>query len=379
MEKNKINNGLVFLYIIVLLPFLRINRINEIIGSSGLKLYMIISALVLFVVFLLSVGKVRVTKTFYSFLLYQGIIVLSTLFFRGFEWGIMLVLVVTVLVFVLSLVHLREIMSAVCIVLVPAIIINFFTVIFATGEFNEIFFLGGKNAVGMVVVPASFILFLNSLHSKGKISFASIAVAIIGIVSTIMAGSATGIVVSVITIFFLIYFVNVIPKKVFWFWSVVFAYLLFLIFSDGFFKSEIWNSFVEMLGKDATLTSRTRIWTAVLELIKTNPLFGYGRGIEFSYTGASYFGAAQFETHNVALQVLLDGGICAMVFYLLFLYNIIKQLNMNDVKHRLIFAAIIVLLINGLTEAIANSMYMMIIFSIANVYATQESLSNNTD
>ena len=61
---------------------------------------------------------------------------------------------------------------------------------------------------------------------------------------------------------------------------------------------------VDILGKSLTLTGRTYIWDAAIELIKRNPVWGYG--IE-THSVEVFFGEYKYM-HNQILQFLVEGG-----------------------------------------------------------------------
>lgn len=75
----------------------------------------------------------------------------------------------------------------------------------------------------------------------------------------------------------------------------------------------------EALGRDATLTGRTQLWSASLTLIGERPLFGWGLRGAFS-SGSPIFNmidwrGAQFA-HNHWIDITLDTGVIGLVLYL---------------------------------------------------------------
>ncbi|MFN6561631.1 MAG: O-antigen ligase family protein [Nostoc sp. ChiSLP01] len=91
-------------------------------------------------------------------------------------------------------------------------------------------------------------------------------------------------------------------------------YTLFVTYADQILGS---------IGKDTTLTGRSEIWPAVLEMIQKKPLLGYGYGA-FWYgadtSGAAYVqesaGWATPSAHNGFLDLLLALGIVGFLVFL---------------------------------------------------------------
>ncbi|MBI0535692.1 O-antigen ligase family protein [Roseomonas sp. KE2513] len=77
----------------------------------------------------------------------------------------------------------------------------------------------------------------------------------------------------------------------------------------------------EALGRDVTLSGRTNIWEFVLEMIRQEPLAGYGYGIFWlgeSAPGALFwYWTKQFDlhAHNGFLQLALDAGLIGVALF----------------------------------------------------------------
>lgn len=148
-------------------------------------------------------------------------------------------------------------------------------------------------------------------------------------------------------------------------------YIIFILFSDDFFVTTYWLDFTDILGKDSTLTSRTTIWNIAKEIISDHWLFGSGRGTEISYVNS--WGERQliYEVHNFILEILIEGGVVALTIYSAMFYKAVKGLDMINIKNKIIFIALCVLLINGLTESTLNNFFVIIILGVACHYATE--------
>jgi exopolysaccharide production protein ExoQ len=83
------------------------------------------------------------------------------------------------------------------------------------------------------------------------------------------------------------------------------------------------NSLTPLLGRDATLTGRTPIWEFAIEMIRQQPLMGYGYGTFWSGAdapGAAYWHRTHFfviHAHNLWIQMLLDAGVVSLVLLMM--------------------------------------------------------------
>lgn len=72
--------------------------------------------------------------------------------------------------------------------------------------------------------------------------------------------------------------------------------------------------FVNLLGKDVSLTYRTELWVLALTQILKRPIFGYGESVDGTFIQWWRSGRL-WQAHNQWLQLLHDGGIvCALCF-----------------------------------------------------------------
>ena len=60
-----------------------------------------------------------------------------------------------------------------------------------------------------------------------------------------------------------------------------------------------------------------------------------------------------------------------LLLYGTLLFYTIRHLNMNDLKQRMVFVALCVLLVNGLTESTLNSCFVTLMLGIACRYAAE--------
>lgn len=94
----------------------------------------------------------------------------------------------------------------------------------------------------------------------------------------------------------------------------------------------------ELVGKDATFGSRTSIWSAALNIWREHWLFGVGTSGDvinsYLHEGglSSAWGTEIGHLHNVVLEVLFDGGIAAMLFFLGIIVCSYKKMNLMSAR-----------------------------------------------
>jgi exopolysaccharide production protein ExoQ len=189
-----------------------------------------------------------------------------------------------------------------------------------------------KNGLGQSMVYGALIFLFLSYQTKKHRLLMWVGLSL-SILLLLLSGSTSSIanLAILICIFFILYFVRLpylmmIPAiigvaaigQALYFLSINNAELLF-------------NS----VGKDTTLTGRSDLWPAVIEMIGKQPWFGYGyggfwRGLDGAESAYIWRATAWTPSHphNGFLQLLLDLGIVGLaLFFVGFLNNLIKGLN----------------------------------------------------
>ena len=136
---------------------------------------------------------------------------------------------------------------------------------------------------------------------------------------------------------------------------------------------------LEAMGKDATLTGRTYMWNAVLELmLSRNTLTGFGFGrfwvepknytlIQSMFDENSFWGQATFGAHNATLELWLNVGLIGIaLMYLAVLISSRKIRTLKQGPYMFICCILFFLFISGLTERIFdNKNYKTLLFFYA--------------
>lgn len=88
----------------------------------------------------------------------------------------------------------------------------------------------------------------------------------------------------------------------------------------GLLTEEAMNTTAEILnnsGADIAINERFRIWLQALQSFLENPVFGQGAGTEITHQIMAENNINALHTHNIALQLLMEGGIIALLIMLL--------------------------------------------------------------
>ncbi len=371
--KRKLNLGTIIFFVFLITPFFSISGIKNAMSSSIYQAWQIISICFLLLMFFLKNTQIKIGWAIGLFSAYQIIILFSSVFNNGISPGIIAVIIASVLIFILLQTdYYYEIISAVSIIVVISLLINFPIMLQNRGSVNAEFFIGGKNALGIFLIPGIFLLLINSLEKNGKVGKFTLFFIAFSLITVFIGSSGTGIVVAFCALLFLLLAIKFKPKKAIYLGVIFTFYALFLLFSEDFFLTDYWLKFTDLLGKDSTLTARTTIWNIAEGLIKDNWLFGAGRGVELSYVNTWGERQTIYEAHNFILEILMEGGIVALLLFGTLFFKAVKNLNVDDAKHRTVFIALCVLLINGLTESTVNGFLVMILLSIACRYANEQ-------
>lgn len=126
--------------------------------------------------------------------------------------------------------------------------------------------------------------------------------------------------------------------------------LIFLIFILCFMLSLIWlslsNNGISVIDKDDSFSGRNFIWAWVANRISENPLFGYGFGSIRSLTFEnpfSFYHSVGFlvgTAHNGFFELIHDGGFFAIIVFIAYILNSLKNTNQDNLFRYLSFISI---------------------------------------
>ncbi len=370
-KQRTYNIASVALFILLMLPFMGLTGVKGVVGSTVYQAWQVASLSFLALFIVIKIGTIKLHWATILFFLYEVVVMFSSVLNNGLNFGIIVVSLVAILLFIImQSKYYREVIMAVSAIIIISAIINFPMMLTKLNEPNAELFIGGKNALSVFLIPSIFILILNSLEKNDRLTKITFLLIVLCLATIIMGTSGTGIVASASAIVLLLVARKFQPNKFIYLTVILSLYALFLVFTEFFLNTNAWLNFVNILGKNSTLTSRTTIWQIVSELIKENWLFGAGRGVEFGYVNTWGGDVSHSEAHNFILEILMCSGIVGLILYGTLFFKAVKRLDMSITKHKIIFIALCVLLINGLTESTVNNFLVITILGIACRYAT---------
>lgn len=77
--------------------------------------------------------------------------------------------------------------------------------------------------------------------------------------------------------------------------------------------------------RDGSISERWQIWGTGLKEVLEAPLFGYGPGVQHSWDMLMSVGINRPHMHNLALELLVEGGLIALVLFLLIGYKMLRS------------------------------------------------------
>ncbi len=213
---------------------------------------------------------------------------------------------------------------------------------------DGVYFLGGKNGHILSILP--IMCFDYMLYRKEKNKFFLFCI-IIGILNSILIGSATSIVMQLLWIMIIICIdkenMNLIKLISNWplVLIVVIVVFLFFIANQGF--TIFSDLFMFLFHKDMVSQNRGVLYSIGLDRIKESFLTGYGYLLSGKFTIDGYE-----SSHDFIIDCLLYGGIVALVWYMLIIMFSIRSARKNykDKRCLYILAGVLSFLIGGFVD-----------------------------
>jgi exopolysaccharide production protein ExoQ len=136
------------------------------------------------------------------------------------------------------------------------------------------------------------------------------------------------------------------------------AILLLLIFTDA---GSLFSTVLELLGRDASLTGRTSIWSALWPLLKENLLLGVGYQAFWDHA-ADYFGNSSWmvgigHAHNAYIEIMIDVGLIGLLLQLAFLLHAHVKLFISAMKGNPDSATMMVVFLTFTVIGFAGSLF----------------------
>jgi hypothetical protein len=331
-----------WMYYLLLTPFFKPAVLGVLAGTDWLEtifdLWRMGAAAVICLLYLLQMLKNRrgPSPVLVLLWLYLGCIAVSTLVREDNLWSL-LNYVMTIGIFgILVELSLRDdpilAINMVVMPLTVLILINFILLCLYPnglcwgGSYGYSYnFLGIDNFLAPILVPYMFFVVLRSSMVHGTVNWFAYAMVVVSAVSLLLVWSATGLMGLLVALVFLLFFYG---RR----WQTLFNFDTALGLGSGMFFSivvfrlqNIFSFFIEgVLHKGLSFTGRTDIWDKAIAMILESPFLGYGiaqSGKVYRLSKHKYYHA-----HNAFLEVMVEGGVFALIAFLLMLERAGRQL-----------------------------------------------------
>ncbi len=352
------------LYCLVFLPVLSLKGVRELVGDTIYSALQSAAAVILGLMVIFKARRLRWDSFVVLYMVVQGIIFAGTVLHYGFSMGILVAICAGIFLVLLMQKDAEIIVRALAIVSLLSLIINLGYMAVLGADERTVYFIGGKNAFSIFLVPAMFFVMVNALIRKGRITRSAILFAVLAVGTILWGRSGTGTVTVAAMIVMLLWVRKNKPNPTVWLIAMFAMHIILVFFLEALSGTSLWSSIMDLLGKDDTLTSRVAIWEKVLTIVKGNWLFGVGRGTQIVYTSRWGYTTIAAEAHNFFLELLLEGGLVGFCLYAVMIWSTVKRMNMDSMLNRLAFCGFMVMMVNGLAEAINNQMVVNIILAL---------------
>lgn len=244
------------------------------------------------------------------------------------------------------------------------------------------YFLGVYNQFATYLIPAVVISVVHSMVNYNKITIQSKLLIATVSFTFIYFWSAT----SIIGIFLIIIYLLFVHKG----WlrymvnnkTIAVSTLILFIVVIYFNNLNAFSFIIEdLLKKDLTLSTRTRIWDIAKLMISESPYFGYGylEGGKYVYITQSI----QRSAHNTILQILLQSGFFGLLTFVLLILVFFKRVKKFKTKRitRFILFSLFTSLTMMLSEVYPlNFMYLILLLGIftPNIIKEKAKFEGNT-
>ncbi|WP_419060645.1 O-antigen ligase family protein [Enteroscipio rubneri] len=229
--------------------------------------------------------------------------------------------------------QLRELIAAATYTLFLYLVVNLITMIlWPDGIVENLFFLGMRTRVTEVVfVAIAATVYLDYVEGR-RLSVRTVAVALVAIAQFVLKDVVTAYVGVAVLAIGLVFckFLNVRNSgKAF---KVIFIACIGLSIALCFYHAQyLFKDFIEnVLNRSVSLSYREGIWNVGISLFGSSPLFGYGIVDDGNHIQiAQSWAVESWQAHNNLLQILLDGGLVALVCFSAFVWSVGSALAKN--------------------------------------------------
>lgn len=319
----------------------------------------------LFIVLLIYIKNMKISKYMIGILLYEFIVIFSTCINTSGNLNLAILDAISIIGICMILEYEltlkpKRILGILEIVFILLITINFISILkypnglYATERYKNNWVLGYDNVHIVTFIPALMISMINGYFKGDKLTLKFLYLLTICSLSVFICWSGNSLVAIILFDLFIIFKNRIIHN------SNIFNYTNYLIVHISLFVSIVilrlqkifsWLV-VDILHKNLTFTGRTYIWDSTLELISRRKVIGYG--VETSFIRTFKLGNKNAtHAHNHILEIVYKSGIIGMIIYMYILYIVGKSLNYykKNIISAIISFSILIFFIMMLIEA----------------------------
>ena len=240
-----------------------------------------------------------------------------------------------------------------------------------------------RNAAALTFAVALTVLVFMAAVPAFRFRTRSAIWALIAVAGLVATESSTGITVAVLSSAALLVVLRIHRWRAGTRW---FAAFLLLVATVVLSLAGLRNMSVvsELLGRDDTLTGRTRIWEAVEPYLEARPWLGYGWGAlwrEESLITRAMWGVAGFRfpnAHNAYMEAIIQVGVIGLVLLLLVILGVLVTAGFRVIKRGDIWSAWplilpFLFLVHGVTESsfVSFSGWQLLVIASALLHASR--------
>lgn len=238
-------------------------------------------------------------------------------------------------------------------------------------ESGTTYFLGKDNYSAFITIPMVTIsLFINYVE-KREISWNYVIMLFILTLCYALTQSYTALLaLSCFSVFIILLKFKVNLLKYISIRKTIILVIVLLFLISIFNIQNVFEYFLNNIGKGITLNSRTIIWKDAIELIKEKPLLGYGDLSIDKINDYYLYGAS--HAHNFVLELLLRTGIIGTICYMLFLDKSVKYIykrEKTDMKISILILGVISYILISFMDFYPILQYQYCLFGILYCYS----------
>lgn len=238
-------------------------------------------------------------------------------------------------------------------------------------KYNECYLLGDKFTVGYQHLLLAGLLLTRVTMSKNKINInvklKIIALTLLTLFVAIETNSATSLVLIPLFLLFVILKakgLNFIYSEV-GYMTIIILSSLFVVFYGVILNIAPVQAFItQILGRSATLTSRTKIYALIPSLLEGKLLWGYGYGTSYDLMISKYYFP---NTQNGVVEWIWQGGVLAAIVLLFIIRSLVKYVKGNgkqSEKYKYLYSIACVFAVISSIEIIINLQYLTLLMIV---------------